>query len=118
MSMLSFLYRQIRSEVRALIIIEPRTPLNNVSQAGTLYIIKITHHEWSFYFGQGAIEMEKEHNNKLGFLSILTIIFVIAKLLGLIHWSWLLVFAPTLIGIGVWILIMLVALIIAVVSGE
>nr|DAL95830.1 MAG TPA: hypothetical protein [Caudoviricetes sp.] len=42
MSMLSFLYRQIRSEVRALIIIEPRTPLYNVSQAGTLYIIKIT----------------------------------------------------------------------------
>lgn len=29
--------------------------------------------------------MEKEHNNKLGLLSILTIIFVIAKLLGLIH---------------------------------
>jgi hypothetical protein len=74
--------------------------------------------EWSFYFGQGAIEMEKEHNNKLGLLSILTIIFVIAKLLGLIHWSWLLVFAPTLIGIGVWILIMLVALIIAVVSDK
>ncbi len=62
--------------------------------------------------------MEKETSNKLGFLSILTIIFVIAKLFGLIHWSWLLVFAPTLIGIGVWILIMLVALIIAVVSGE
>ena len=43
MSMLSFLYRQIRSDVRALIIIEPRTPLNNVSKAGTLYIIKIAH---------------------------------------------------------------------------
>lgn len=62
--------------------------------------------------------MEKEDSNRLGLLSILTIIFVIAKLFGLIHWSWLLVFAPTLIGIGVWILIMLVALIIAVVSGE
>lgn len=41
MSMLSFLYRQIRSEVRVLFIIEPRTPLDDVSQAGTIYIIKI-----------------------------------------------------------------------------
>lgn len=45
MSMLSFLYRQIRSEVRALIIIEPRTPLNDVSQAGTSYSLR-----WSFCF--------------------------------------------------------------------
>ncbi|HFK9962287.1 hypothetical protein I4Q05_06205 [Enterococcus faecium] len=57
--------------------------------------------------------MEKETSNKLGFLSILTIIFVIAKLFRLIRWSWLLVFVPTLIGIG-----MLVAIVIAAVSGE
>ncbi|HFC9129330.1 TPA: hypothetical protein QFV07_002064 [Enterococcus faecium] len=57
--------------------------------------------------------MEKETSNKLGFLCILTIIFVIAKLFRLIRWSWLLVFVPTLIGIG-----MLVAIVIAAVSGE
>ncbi len=74
--------------------------------------------EWSFYFAKGGIGMEKETSNKLGFLSILTIIFVIAKLFRLIRWSWLLVFAPTLIGIGLWILIMLVAIVIAAVSGE
>ena len=62
--------------------------------------------------------MEKEASNKIGFLSILTIIFVIAKLLGLIQWSWLLVFAPTLIGIGLWILLMVVALVIVAVSDE
>lgn len=62
--------------------------------------------------------MEKETSNKIGFLSILTIIFVIAKLLGLIQWSWLLVFAPTLIGIGLWILLMVVALVIVAVSDE
>lgn len=45
MSMLSFLYRQIRSEVRALIIIEPRTPLSEVSQAGTSYSLR-----WYFCF--------------------------------------------------------------------
>lgn len=62
--------------------------------------------------------MEKETSNKIGFLSILTIIFVVAKLLGLIQWSWLLVFAPTLIGIGLWILLMVVALVIVAVSDE
>lgn len=62
--------------------------------------------------------MEKEDSNKLGFLNILTIIFAIAKLFGLIHWSWLQVFTPTLIGIGLWILIMLVTIVIMAVSGE
>ena len=71
-----------------------------------------------FILRKGGIGMEKETSNKLGFLSILTIIFVIAKLFRLIRWSWLLVFAPTLIGIGLWILIMLVAIVIAAVSGE
>ena len=33
--------------------------------------------------------------------SILTIIFVIAKLAGVISWSWWVVFSPLLISIGV-----------------
>lgn len=45
-------------------------------------------------------------NNKEGchivlggwFVSVLTIIFVIAKLIGLINWSWWLVFSPMIIS--------------------
>lgn len=44
-----------------------------------------------------------------GFMSMLTLIFVVAKIAGFINWSWLLVFAPlyapllifsALIGLG------------------
>lgn len=41
----------------------------------------------------------------LGLTSILTIIFVIAKLFGVIEWSWWLVFTPVFISLGVFILI-------------
>lgn len=59
--------------------------------------------------------MESSNSNKgLGFCSILTIIFVIAKLFGLIQWSWWLVFSPTLLSIGLGIFIMFIAFIIAV----
>jgi hypothetical protein len=33
------------------------------------------------------------------FLNILTVIFVIAKIIGYIDWSWWLVFAPTLFAV-------------------
>ena len=42
----------------------------------------------------------------LGLPSILTIIFVIAKLFGVINWSWWLVFTPVLISLGIFILIL------------
>lgn len=35
---------------------------------------------------------------KLGFFSLLTLIFVVMKLLEVITWSWWLVFSPLLIG--------------------
>ncbi|TGD24086.1 hypothetical protein EGT49_03870 [Companilactobacillus suantsaicola] len=40
----------------------------------------------------------------LGFSSILTLIFVVAKILNLIKWSWWLVFSPMLIALGLFIL--------------
>lgn len=45
------------------------------------------------------------------FFSILTIIFVIGKVFGFINWSWWLVFLPTIIGVGITLLIMLVIVI-------
>lgn len=38
--------------------------------------------------------IEVHRRNGVGFLSILTIIFVIAKITGYINWSWWLVFVP------------------------
>ncbi|WP_179221328.1 hypothetical protein [Lactobacillus taiwanensis] len=46
---------------------------------------------------------------------VLTIIFAIARIMGLIGWSWWLVFSPALIYCAVWLLVLLIAIIIALV---
>ena len=49
-----------------------------------------------------------------GFLSTLTIIFVIAKITGYVDWSWWLVFSPIIVGgiialsVGIIILILMI----------
>lgn len=49
----------------------------------------------------------------LGLSSWLTLIFVVAKLLGVINWSWWLVFAPTLISTFLTVTILIICLIFA-----
>jgi hypothetical protein len=44
----------------------------------------------------------------LGLASVLTIIFVVLKLVGVIDWSWWWVFSPILIDIGFSILILVI----------
>lgn len=43
----------------------------------------------------------------LGFLGALTLIFVVAKLWGIIDWSWWLVFLPVIISFGFALIILL-----------
>lgn len=50
----------------------------------------------------------------LSFLNMLTLIFVIAKVLGLVTFSWWLVFMPTLIQVAVAMLVFVVVMIVAV----
>lgn len=47
----------------------------------------------------------------IGFLNLLTIIFIVAKLLGFINASWLIVFLPTIISAVLTVLLVVVALI-------
>jgi hypothetical protein len=54
----------------------------------------------------------------LSLSSILTIIFVIAKLLGVINWSWWLVLLPSIISVGLSVLLMVVVLIIVVIGAS
>lgn len=48
---------------------------------------------------------------------VLTIIFAIARIMGLIAWSWWLVLSPALIYCAVWLLVLLIATIIALVMN-
>lgn len=50
---------------------------------------------------------------KTGFLNILTVIFVIAKLAGAISWSWWIVFAPTIVSVVLGLIVIGLALLIA-----
>lgn len=40
----------------------------------------------------------------MGLLTVLTVIFIVLKLVGVIAWSWWLVFTPTFILIGLYVL--------------
>ncbi len=44
----------------------------------------------------------------LGLSSVLTIIFIVLKLTGVIAWSWWWVLSPTLISIGLWLIIVVI----------
>lgn len=53
----------------------------------------------------------------IGFAHILTIIFVIAKIVGYIEWSWWLVLLPSIISIGLSILVWLVILVVVIIAA-
>ena len=50
----------------------------------------------------------------MGLLSWLTVAFVVLKLTGHIDWSWWLVLSPVLVGIGLWAVILALAIAAAV----
>ena len=54
----------------------------------------------------------------LGVLGVLTILFVVLKLLHVIEWSWLIVFLPVLIGLALKILWIVVAVLIALLGSR
>lgn len=55
---------------------------------------------------------------KVNILHVLTLIFVIAKITGYINWSWWIVLLPTLIPIGLSLIILLVIALAAIVDYE
>ena len=60
--------------------------------------------------------MDKNNGSSgLGLGSVLTIIFVVLKLVGVIDWSWWWVLSPTLISIG---LVLIVAIIFAIIEAR
>lgn len=40
----------------------------------------------------------------MGLLEVLTIVFVVLKLVGVIAWSWWVVFSPLLVAVGIYVL--------------
>lgn len=63
-----------------------------------------------FIINKGGGEMEKKGSG-FSLLTILTVVFAGLKLGGVIDWSWWLVLMPTLIGVGLWLLVFLIAMV-------
>lgn len=53
----------------------------------------------------------------IGFLNLLTIIFVVAKLFGFVKASWLIVFLPTIISAVLTLILVVIALLCALFNG-
>lgn len=53
--------------------------------------------------------MEGNTSRGLGLCDVLTIVFLVLKLVGVIDWSWWWVFSPTLIALGLYIVLLVVA---------
>ncbi len=49
----------------------------------------------------------------MGILEVLTIIFVVLKLIGVITWSWWIVFLPLIIAVGLYVIIIVLQVIFA-----
>lgn len=63
--------------------------------------------------------MGKSNNSKVfGFAGLLTIVFVILKLCGVIKWSWLWVLAPLWVSFAFWLFIFLVVIIILLINEK
>lgn len=52
----------------------------------------------------------------VGFFGLLSIVFIILKLCGVIHWSWLWVLAPLWTPIAIFFLVLIIGIIIEIIS--
>ena len=46
----------------------------------------------------------------MGFTEILTIVFIVLKLIGIINWSWWLVLLPEIIGLALYVLLVILSI--------
>lgn len=51
-------------------------------------------------------------SNGIGLTSVLTLIFIVLKCVGVINWSWWWVFSPSLIAFGLWVVALIVYVVI------
>lgn len=56
-------------------------------------------------------------NNGIGFTGLLTIVFIVLKLVGVIAWSWWWVLSPLWIGAAVAIIVITIFFAIAAIAG-
>ena len=61
-------------------------------------------------------DSNKSGSSGLGLCSVVGVVFVILKLTKLIDWSWFWVLFPFMLGIGIWLLVIIIAFIVMAVQ--
>ena len=61
---------------------------------------------------------EKQSSGGIGFLGLLTLVFIVLRLLEVIYWSWWWVLAPIWIPIGLVLLWIVIYAIVVAVKGD
>ena len=64
------------------------------------------------------MKIEKTNNNSIGFIGLLTIVFITLKLTGFIDWSWWLVLSPIWASIILSLFILIVVFIVLGFAGK
>ena len=54
----------------------------------------------------------------IGILGLLQVAFIIMKVAKIINWSWWLVFIPTYIGIGIWLVVFIFIILVTTLIGK
>ena len=55
---------------------------------------------------------DKQTSNGIGFTGVLTIVFIILKLCGVITWSWWWVLSPLWISMILWVIVVVIVLLV------
>jgi hypothetical protein len=56
--------------------------------------------------------LSSNNSGGIGIVGVLTIVFVVLKLVGVIAWSWWWVLSPLWIAFGLWLVIVIIAVIV------
>ena len=60
----------------------------------------------------------KTASGGIGFTGLLTIVFIVLKLIGVIKWSWWWVLSPALIGIALAILLFVIGIVLTIIVDK
>lgn len=64
------------------------------------------------------MKQENHNTNNINYMHILTIVFIVLKLCGVISWNWIYVILPSLISIALTIIVIIIALIVLAISNK
>jgi hypothetical protein len=64
------------------------------------------------------MKQENHNTNNINYMHILTIVFIVLKLCGVIGWNWIYVILPSIISITLTIIIIIITIIVLVVTNK